>query len=137
MTHTSNIGKNILVADDDSLILNLLDVMLAERNGEIEMRRANSGEAVIRAINEKKPDVLVLDIKMYNGDGFSVLDYIQKNDLAIPVVVLTNYRKEKYAERCQILGVKEYIVKAEMQMDWVVNVILNQLSQSISCKISD
>lgn len=129
MTHTSKLGKNILFADDDSLILNLLDVMLAERDRTVEMRRADSGEAVIRAINERKPDVLVLDIKMYNGDGFSVLDYIQQNDLDIPIVVLTNYRKEKYAERCEALGVKEYIVKAEMQMDWVLSVILKQLSQ--------
>lgn len=122
--------KNILVADDDAIILNLIDVLFAEKDEEIEVRRAESGKTTIDAINQKKPDVLVLDIKMHNGDGFSVLDFLHENKLDIPVIIFTNYRSEKYEEKCKKYGVKEYIVKADMKTDRVIEKIQSYLQEA-------
>ncbi|MDZ4710379.1 MAG: response regulator [Saprospiraceae bacterium] len=65
-----------------------------------------------RNIN-KKPKVILLDLKMPKLDGLEVLKEIKANSLTrtIPVVVLTSSQEHPDIEKCYSLGVNSYIVK--------------------------
>jgi len=65
-----------------------------------------------RNIN-KKPKVILLDLKMPKLDGLEVLKEIKANTLTrtIPVVVLTSSQEHPDIEKCYALGVNSYIVK--------------------------
>ncbi|MEO7991292.1 MAG: response regulator [Chryseolinea sp.] len=65
-----------------------------------------------RDIN-KKPRVILLDLKMPKIDGLEVLEKIKSNDLTknIPVVVLTSSKEDPDINRAYLLGVNSYIVK--------------------------
>ena len=70
------------------------------------------GEYLGRDIN-KKPKVILLDLKMPRVDGIEVLKKIKANDLtkSIPVVVLTSSKEDPDIKQCYNLGVNSYIVK--------------------------
>lgn len=113
-------SKTILIADDDSMIMQLFSLNMEQSDADVHIHSAMTGESAIAAIEKTKPDVLVLDIRMPQGDGFSVLDYLQKQKSTIPVIILTNYRNDEYVTKCRTYGVKDYLVKHEMKIDRIV-----------------
>lgn len=114
--------KNILIVDDDFNVVQLFALNAENRDVDIHIRSAASGEEAIASIEAAKPDVLVLDIKMPKGDGFSVLEHLQKKQHDVPVVILTNYRNDEYLKKSKSFGsVKDYLVKTETRMEHVID----------------
>lgn len=81
--------SRILVVDDDSSLRILYTKELSDEGYDVES--ASSGKEALAAIAARRPDVVVLDIKMEGMDGLSVLDEIMKRDKTIPVVLNTAY----------------------------------------------
>lgn len=122
-------AKTILIADDDSTIVKLFQLDIEGRNGDVAIHSTDSGEGTISAIDRVKPDVIVLDIRMPRGDGFSVLDYLKENNMDIPVVIVTNYRNEDYVKKSKTFSnVREYIVKHEVRVDRVFQAVSAHLA---------
>lgn len=113
-------SKTILIADDDSMIMQIFSLNMEQNASDVRLHSASTGESTITAIETIKPDVLVLDIRMPQGDGFTVLDYLKKKKIDLPVVVLTNYRNDDYVTKCRAYGVKDYLVKHETKIDRIV-----------------
>ena len=113
-------SKTILIADDDAMIMQIFSLGLEQVNADVHLHSAGTGDSAIDAIKKLKPDLLVLDIRMPQGDGFSVLDYLKTQNSDMPVVILTNYLNDDYMTRCKNYGVKEYMVKHEMKIDRIV-----------------
>lgn len=117
-------SKTILIADDDSTIVRLFSLDAESRNSDVTIRSSGNGEETIEMLAAMKPDILVLDIRMPKGDGFTVLDHLKKHNLDIPVVILTNYRTDEYVKKSQTYGqVKDYIVKHETRIDRIINTV--------------
>lgn len=83
----------VLVVDDDESLRILYTKELADEGYEVES--VPSGREAVASIAERRPDVVVLDIKMEGMDGLSVLDEIMKRDKTIPVVLNTAYSSFK------------------------------------------
>jgi two-component system response regulator YesN len=113
-------SKTILIADDDAMIMQIFTLGMEQLASDVHIHSSMTGESTISAIESMKPDVLVLDIRMPQGDGFTVLDYLKKQKNNMPVVVLTNYRDDEYVEKCRTYGVKDYLIKHEMKIDRIV-----------------
>jgi CheY-like chemotaxis protein len=88
-------AHKILIADDDRDFLTTLSVRL-EAEGYQVFCVQDSYQAVAQAL-KAKPDVLILDINMPAGDGFTVQDRIKKIDhlKEIPVIYLTGERSDR------------------------------------------
>jgi two-component system response regulator YesN len=112
--------KTILIADDDPMITQIIGFGMEQSSKDVAVRSTMTGEATIAALQETTPDVLVLDIRMPRGDGFTVLEHLQKTKSTVPVVILTNYKTAEYMEKSQSYGVKEYLVKHELKLDRIV-----------------
>lgn len=106
-------SKRVLIADDDSMLIQLLRLKAEQADLAAEIHTAENGEETIRAIQSMQPNILVLDLRMQKGDGFSVLEHLKKEGMDLQVIVLTNYNKPEYREKCTHYGVHEYIVKSE------------------------
>lgn len=89
-TKTRNITKKRLLAvEDDARLLEAIAVCLEQEGYEV-MTARNGGEAFIR-IAETIPDLIISDIMMPRGDGFSLVRNLRSNprtDL-IPIIFLT------------------------------------------------
>lgn len=80
--------KNILIADDSSIMLNFIEQIIGS---DYKVIRANNGKEAIEKINTINVYALLLDLNMPNTNGFDVLEYLKNNDLidTIPVVIIT------------------------------------------------
>jgi DNA-binding NarL/FixJ family response regulator len=100
----------LLIADDHEVVRCGLRSLLA--GGEIEIvGEATTGEQAIQMAMEKRPDVLLLDIRMPNGDGLNVLGRLKLEAPAIAVLILSTYDNPTYVARAVALGAAGYVLK--------------------------
>jgi two-component system response regulator len=112
---------------------NITNKILHLRDGEEALNYIfGTGQFEGRNMN-KKPKVVLLDLKMPKVDGIEVLEKIKSNELTktIPVVILTSSKEDPDIRKCYLLGVNSYIVKpvdfesfhkviAELGLYWTV-----------------
>lgn len=104
-------GTKILLIDDDSLLLTLLERKLTAR-GYVVIT-ANDGSAGLERARADHPDLIVLDMMMPIMDGRQVLRAIQADtDLStIPVIMLTSRREESDVVGAIERGAADYQLK--------------------------
>src|SRR6185369_8843885 len=75
------------------------------------LERCVTGEEALRAVEEHRPDVLVLDIRMPVMDGFAVLREMRRRQLPTRVVILTGELSEREMLDALRLGVNGVVLK--------------------------
>ncbi len=102
------VKATILVVEDDRESADLLKVMLHQE--DVEFLTATSGEEALRIAREKHPDVITLDIRLPDLDGFEVLQLLKRDaeTADIPVVIVSVTADRARGLR---LGATEYLVK--------------------------
>lgn len=101
-------ASKILVADDDPDLLHLVATLL-ERAGH-EVVRSADGQEAMRAVYERRPDLVVLDIGMPGLDGWQVLERIREVS-DVPVLVLTAESDELDKVRGLRAGADDFVTK--------------------------
>jgi len=112
--------QKILIIEDDP---SLSEALAKKMKGEgFESFVSSDGETGFRMIEEKLPDLILLDLILPKKNGFQILEDLAKRpDLGdIPVVVLSNLESAYDIERVSSFGVKGYLVKANYSLDEVV-----------------
>ena len=101
--------RRVVVAEDEAIIR--LDVveMLREAHFDV-VGEAGDGEAAVRLVEETRPDLVVMDVKMPVLDGISAAERIGAARLA-PVVLLTAFSQRELVERARDAGAMAYVVK--------------------------
>lgn len=101
----------ILIVDDDPDLRIALRVRL--RANCYETVSAVDGYSAITQAQKEKPDLIILDLGLPAGDGFVVLDRLQRNpDLSrIPVIVLTARDPESTERRALEMGACAFFQK--------------------------
>lgn len=106
-------GLNVLLVDDDSDTLALMTTALTRRQANVTAV-SSAGEA-IRAITQKRPDVLISDIAMPDEDGYGLIEKIRRLENGaleqIPAVAITAYAKDEDRERALSAGFQIYLAK--------------------------
>ena len=108
-------GLRIVVAEDEALIRLDLAEMLVELGYDV-VGQASDGEQAVALVNQHKPDVVIMDVKMPVLDGLSAAEQIGKERIA-PVIMLTAFSQKELVERVRDAGVMAYIVKPFTQAD--------------------
>jgi two-component system OmpR family response regulator len=80
-------SARLLVVDDEATILELLSGSL--RLAGFDVVTAASGAAAVRAVTSARPDLVLLDVMMPDGDGFETLARIRSGGSEVPVIFLT------------------------------------------------
>jgi DNA-binding response OmpR family regulator len=100
-----------LLVDDDVLLLSYLSVIFRSRGYEVET--ATSGAAALRAVRERPPAFVLLDVGIPDVDGVQVLTAIRTIDSTrdIPVIMLTARKDDASVIRALEQGADDYITK--------------------------
>ena len=100
----------LLVADDHEVVRfglrNLVDGSEIEIIGE-----ASTGEEAVRLADELRPDVVLLDIRIAEGDGLKTLGRIKLEHAEMPVLIFSAYDNPTYVARAVALGAVGYVLK--------------------------
>jgi DNA-binding response OmpR family regulator len=101
----------VLVVDDDPAVRELLAVVLG--NTGFTVRTAEDGVAALRAVQERAPDLLVVDVMMPGLDGYGLLRTLRQQGLAdtARVAFLTCKGDEPDELKAWELGCDDYIAK--------------------------
>lgn len=102
--------ESILIVDDD---INLCTVLSEELNAiGYETSYLTDGEEVAKVLEAGKVDLLLLDLKMPDTDGFNILQQVNNHRNSHPkIVVLTAYADVKSAIESARLGASDFISK--------------------------
>jgi CheY-like chemotaxis protein len=105
----------ILVAEDEPFLRDTIQLGLEEH--DVEVHVVSNGDEAIAMLQERLPDLLLLDLLMPKRDGYSVLSYIREQNLSFPVIILSNLSDEIDQEKCQQLGASAFLIKSDMDED--------------------
>lgn len=108
----------VLLIDDHTLFRVGLEGLLASRGIEI-VASVSSGQDCLRLIEELKPDVTLLDMRMPGIDGLGVLKTIRAHTQELPVVMLTTSTDENDLLESLRSGAQGYLLK-DMEPDELV-----------------
>ena len=113
-------NKKILLVEDDTTLAEVYRSRL-EIEG-FDTKEVNNGEEALSAIQEYKPDLVLLDAMMPKISGFDVLDIIRNTPATANtrVIMLTALSQPKDKERAENLGVDEYLVKSQVVIGDVI-----------------
>ncbi|WP_051271881.1 response regulator transcription factor [Shimazuella kribbensis] len=99
---------NILVADDDIDIRNLLELYLV--NEGYQVIQASNGKEVLHTINSQRIDLVLLDIMMPEMDGLQACIAIRKN-YQMPIIMLTANANDLQVIQGLSMGADDYVTK--------------------------
>ena len=104
-------GKTVLVADDDPVILRLIQVNL-ELEG-YDVLTANNGQEAVDQAAEAKPDLIIIDIMMPRLDGYQACEHLKSHaeTAAIPVIFLSAKAQQSDIDKGKSFGVADYLTK--------------------------
>ncbi len=100
----------LLIADDHEVIRTGLASLLAGSDIEI-VAEAATGKETVKQTQQHKPDVVLLDIRMPDGDGLATLEKLRAKDPDVSVVMLSTYDNPTYIARAVALGAQDYVLK--------------------------
>jgi PAS domain S-box-containing protein len=128
----SSPGENarILVVEDDVDLARVIGAVFAKDG--IEVKLVHTRQAALDACLSFKPQLLVLDLSLPDGDGFNVVDWLrQHEDLAHLPLVVYSAREIAPTERSQLqLGPTHFMTKAKVQPQQLESLVLTMLRRS-------
>lgn len=97
---------------DDSVTVRKVTSRLLERQG-MDVLVAKDGVEAVAMLQERRPDILLLDIEMPRMDGFEVARQVRHDDHldGLPIVMISSRTGEKHQERATGLGVNRFLGK--------------------------
>ncbi len=103
--------KKILIVDDERDIVKALMIRL--QGAGYEVVTAFDGAQGVFMAHKEKPDLIILDIRMPAGNGFSVAQRLKRSihTFTIPVIFLTGSPEKNSEEKAMALGARFYVKK--------------------------
>jgi len=121
--------SRVLLVEDDA---DLAKVILAtfERAG-IQIHHASTQRKAMELCVSSRPDLLILDIALPDGDGFGLVDWLrQQHDMKqLPLVVYSAQDLSENERKKLRLGPTEFLTKARVQLQDVETLVLSMLRQ--------
>jgi DNA-binding NarL/FixJ family response regulator len=102
----------IFIADDSVVLRERLVTMFADVPGMEIVGQAGKGLEATDAIRRLEPDVVILDIRMPDGNGIDVLKSIKQDGEAPIVIMLTAYPYPQYRKKCLEAGADYFFDKS-------------------------
>ena len=101
-------ADTILIAEDMDSNFELLNAMLSSTYNLI---RARDGIEAVNLFNDKKPDLILMDIKMPNMDGLDATRIIRELSPNIPIIALSAYAYKQDTEEALAAGCNDFLAK--------------------------
>lgn len=102
----------IIVCDDHELFRNGILSTLANEPSVFVVGECDDGKACLSLLEEKDPDVILLDINMPEMDGIECLQAIRTKNQEVKVIALTQYEEKRFVKQMLKYGANGYIFKS-------------------------
>ena len=101
----------VLIADDQELIRQSLQIVLGTEKDIEVLDAVENGVEVVRSVRREKPDVILMDIRMPEMDGVVCTQIIKENYPNIKIIILTTFDDDEYVYNALKYGASGYLLK--------------------------
>jgi len=113
ITAEATAKKNIYLVDDHPLVREWLINLINQQPDLNVCGEAESAPEALRGIDEKKPDVAVVDITLSSGSGIELIKDVKRMCPKTALIVLSMHDEGLYAERALRAGARAYVMKRD------------------------
>lgn len=128
--------KKVLVVDDSAVMRKLIsDIIKKEPNVSV-VDTVENGSLVVQLLRKRQMyDLIVLDIKMPELDGVSVLEFMNRNRYKIPTLIVSSEASKSKAEtlRALELGAYDFVKKPGVSGEATVAEFSGQIREKVQC----
>src|SRR5699024_4714580 len=101
----------LLIADDQRMVRVALAALLGMETDPEVIAQCADGTEVLPAVDDKRPDVALLDVDMPGPDGLSVAEMLAEKHPQVRVIIVTTYGRPGWVKRAMDSGVDGFMVK--------------------------
>lgn len=101
----------VLIADDQELIRQSLQIVLETKEGMEVIGTAQNGREVIQFVRKEKPDVILMDVRMPEMDGVQCTQIIKDVYPKIKIIILTTFDDDEFVFSALKYGASGYLLK--------------------------
>jgi DNA-binding NarL/FixJ family response regulator len=128
---------NVILADDHQIIRQAIGELLESSGRYRVIANVDNGEDLIKILEKKSCDVIVIDIAMPKIDGIKVVKYLRDHSTLIPVLALSANDDSKSIKAILQAGANGFVPKTSslQELDFAINAILRgnaYISPSVS-----
>ncbi len=102
---------SIVLADDHSLVRDGIRALLEGEDDLIVIGEVANGQEAITMVNDKKPDLLIIDIRMPIMNGIDAVEQLKKANTATKCIILSMHDSEEYILKSVQAGANGYLLK--------------------------
>jgi DNA-binding NarL/FixJ family response regulator len=104
----------VFIVEDSPLIRKRIIDNLQSLGGFDVVGFAEGESAAVAAIAETKPDVVITDIRLKEGNGIEVVRQVRQKDFTSrpKIYVLSNYANPEYRHQCELVGADDFFDKS-------------------------
>jgi twitching motility two-component system response regulator PilH len=101
--------KKLLICDDSNFSRKRIIDMI--KSDDFEIIEAQDGQQALDKINDKNPDLVLLDLLMPKITGIELLKILKEKNINVPVIVISADIQESTKQECKKLGAIEFLNK--------------------------
>tara|TARA_R110000868_G_scaffold65868_4_gene196765 strand:- start:404 stop:1075 length:672 start_codon:yes stop_codon:yes gene_type:complete len=101
----------IVLADDHSLVRDGIRALLEEEDDLVVVAEVSNGQEAIDIVNQKKPDLLIIDIRMPVMNGIDAVEALNKQGTSTKAIILSMHDSEEYILKSVSAGANGYLLK--------------------------
>ena len=125
----------ILIADDSTLVRNSLKKLLLSIDNSLQIGESKNIQQTLKIFQQLNADLIILDIRMPDGNGIEALKIIKKQKPEQKVMMFTNYPNALNRAKCEAAGA-EYFFDKSVDFEQIYETV-KKLSDAIKEKAGD
>lgn len=106
-----NKSTSIVLADDHSLVRDGIRALLEEENDLLVIGEVSNGKEAIAMVNDKQPDLLIIDIRMPEMNGIEAVEILRNQGTNTKCIILSMHDSEEYILKSVNAGASGYLLK--------------------------
>lgn len=101
--------KHILIVEDDTTFAVMLQTWLSKK--KFSVASVSGIAAAKKTLIESSVDLVLCDLRLPDGDGIDLLEWVSNRNVNVPLIVMTSYAAIPSAVQAMKLGARDYISK--------------------------
>nr|WP_252734512.1 MULTISPECIES: response regulator transcription factor [Arenibacter] len=107
------------MADDHSLVRDGIRALLEEDDNYVVIGEVSNGKEAVQMVLDKKPDLLIIDIRMPEMNGIEAVEELKRNSSATKCIILSMHDSEEYILKSVNAGASGYLLKDTGKMEFL------------------